>query len=676
MKRNNKGISLVEVVVTVAILAIVGSAVLGFVLTGSNQYKGGTSESNMQYEAQLAGNQLQELIVDASKGIGYKVGTSAGLIDKDSDLTNGPVNVDTNTIKKFYVYSQEEGNNIAYIITWNASEKKLYYSKCIYTLGGAITDDPKYLMANYVANFQADITKASSDKFVKIRLDFELNDKTYSSEYKIKLRNDILVNKEGDEVFNSNGPTFTTVNKVVVNKSSVTVLQGSTYTFSARVSGANFPSQDVTWSLDDSTKTDSTTSIDINTGTITLGPNEKSAGIRVYATSVANPAVSGAATVQTKYFDKITFAKESEINYRKYTAVAYLYGSYLENSDYAIDWIKTDGVTIRIIKAEDGANYRKYTVEITMSESLPLNSEVAITARATQYNKESEKLYYQLSKNPVDHVELVRTGAPIDNSDSSIVYRGENLKFSAKVYLTNGKVDEYAKIKWESIWSGEGSSDIQVGVSDSGTLDIPNDQTVRYDKKYDLIVRAYVEDEKTGKKVYAPELTYVVPKVGIRIVKPTTVNMSINLVKGKTASIGCEVTGVLNQAVAWETSDSKLIILDNTNPSTTIHLLNSAGSGDITLTAKLKTYTNYKSSIYIIPRTSNVYDKNNNTTGYYAPYVSELEGYTSKSTQLTYTDASGIVYEYKSYTSGSQKNWRVTIEGKQYTLSGYKWYQN
>lgn len=675
MNTNNKGLSLIEVVITVAILAIVGSAIVGFILTGSNGYKKGSSESQMQYEAQLAGNQLQELIVDAAKGIKYTKGTSGGQSESLGDISPGGT-IDPNDVKKFYIFSKEDGNNIVYIVTWTAAEKKLYYSKCAYTAGVPITDDPKYLMADYVSNFQADISKASTDKFVKIHMDFELNERTYSTDYKITLRNNILVNESEDNVFTGDLPTLTTVNKVAINKTNVTVLQGSTYTFSARVSGTNFPSQDVTWSLDDSTKTDATTSIDVSTGTITLGPEEKSAGIRVYATSVANPLVSGAATVQTKYFDKITVAKESEINYRKYTAVAYLYGSYLDDADYAIEWIKSAGVTIDVTSTEKNANYRKYTVEITMDDDLPLNSEVAISARATKYDQVSDKLYYVLSKSLLKNVEIVKTSTPVESADTSMVYRGETLTFQAKAYLENGTVDEYAKINWEATWNGEDSSSINLTMTEDGTLVIPNDQTVRYDKQFDLVVRAYVEDELSGQKVYAPELAYVVPKVGITILKPTTVNNSINLVKGKTAAIGCKITGVLNQGIQWESSDTKLVIMNNTSLTTSINLLSSAGSGTITLTAKLQTYTNYKSSIYIIPRSSNVYDKNNNTTGYYAPYAADLDGYTSGSTTLTYTDASGTVFNYKSYMSGSTKNWRVTIQGVTYTLSGYKWNQN
>lgn len=676
MGKNNKGLSLVEVLVTVAILAIVGSAILGFVLAGSKNYEGNSAESKLQYEAQLAGNQLQELIVDAAKGIGYTVGTSGAQSEIESDIpeSGGPGTVDPDAIKKFYIYSKEESNNVAYIITWDAAQKRLFYSKCIYTPGGTITDDPKYLMADYVSNFQADISKAKTNKLVKIHLAFELNNKTYSTDYKITLRNNVLVNKGEDEVFTGDEPTITTVNRVAINRTSVTVLQGSTYTFSARVSGTNFPSQDVTWSLDDSTKTDSSTSIDINTGTITLGPNEKSAGIRVYATSVVNPLVSGAATVQTKYFDKITLAKESEITYRKFTAVAYLYGSYLEEKDYAVDWLTSSGVTVKITDTEDGADYRKYRVEITMADSLPLNSEVAVLARATQYNKESEPISYVLSKNPVENLELVRKGDPVDSTDSTQVYRGETLTFQAKAYLTNGKVDESAKIYWEAIWQGDNSESIQLSMTDTGVLQIPKDQTVRYDKQYDLIITAYVIDEVTEQKVYAPELAYVVPKVSVTIVKPTTVNNSINLVRGKTATVGCKITGVLDQEILWESSDSKLIIGQPSNPTTSINLLSSAGSGSITLRAKLKTYTNYRAAIYIIPRYSNVYDAKSNATGYYAPYVTDLEGYISSSTQLTYTDASGVVYNYK--RSGSS-TWRVTIQGVQYTWnsSKYRWYE-
>lgn len=64
--KNPKGYSLIELIVVVAILAIVGTAVFGFFLTSSRLYKNDSDEVNLQYESQLAVNQLENLLIDAT----------------------------------------------------------------------------------------------------------------------------------------------------------------------------------------------------------------------------------------------------------------------------------------------------------------------------------------------------------------------------------------------------------------------------------------------------------------------------------------------------------------------------------------------------------------------------------------------------------------------------------
>ena len=65
----NKGFTLVEIIIAIAILTIVGGVIGSFVLISQKQYNYGASETDIQYEAQLLVNQLQELLIDASKEV-------------------------------------------------------------------------------------------------------------------------------------------------------------------------------------------------------------------------------------------------------------------------------------------------------------------------------------------------------------------------------------------------------------------------------------------------------------------------------------------------------------------------------------------------------------------------------------------------------------------------------
>ena len=62
MKKDNRGVTLVELLISFAILGIVSAVIAGFITTSSNTYSTLTTEVNLQYESQMAMNQLQGYI--------------------------------------------------------------------------------------------------------------------------------------------------------------------------------------------------------------------------------------------------------------------------------------------------------------------------------------------------------------------------------------------------------------------------------------------------------------------------------------------------------------------------------------------------------------------------------------------------------------------------------------
>ena len=71
-KRENKGFSLVELVVVIAIFSVVSVAIGGFLLAAQRSYAVSANELDIQEEAQLVANQLQEMILDTPLGISYQ----------------------------------------------------------------------------------------------------------------------------------------------------------------------------------------------------------------------------------------------------------------------------------------------------------------------------------------------------------------------------------------------------------------------------------------------------------------------------------------------------------------------------------------------------------------------------------------------------------------------------
>ena len=64
MRKDHKGFTLVELIIAIAILAIVTLAVCGFIVVGSRSYTSANTDIMLQQEAQLALNQISDVIID------------------------------------------------------------------------------------------------------------------------------------------------------------------------------------------------------------------------------------------------------------------------------------------------------------------------------------------------------------------------------------------------------------------------------------------------------------------------------------------------------------------------------------------------------------------------------------------------------------------------------------
>lgn len=70
-KVKDKGFSLVELIVTITILSFVGAVIAAFVGMSMSSYRTNSAEVNIQYQAQLAANQMGNVILSATNGMSY-----------------------------------------------------------------------------------------------------------------------------------------------------------------------------------------------------------------------------------------------------------------------------------------------------------------------------------------------------------------------------------------------------------------------------------------------------------------------------------------------------------------------------------------------------------------------------------------------------------------------------
>lgn len=204
-KLDNRGLTLVELLVTIALVAVVGGVITAFVITAQKQYNQGIAETDLQYEAQLLSNQFQELLLDANEGISYRYGGTrtegannnvpvGNFILNDAGVAEGA----TVTNKELYIYETATYS----VLTWDSVKKEVYYREYDSATKQPITAEPE-LMAEFVSGISVDLSDLEESGILRYDLYFlkEGTGREYSTSHKLKIRNTVLVNKSPDEVY-------------------------------------------------------------------------------------------------------------------------------------------------------------------------------------------------------------------------------------------------------------------------------------------------------------------------------------------------------------------------------------------------------------------------------------------------------------------------------------------
>ncbi|MBR1932032.1 MAG: prepilin-type N-terminal cleavage/methylation domain-containing protein [Lachnospiraceae bacterium] len=159
----NSGLSLVELVAAIAILAVASVAILGFLNASTRHYGKENKDVNLQYEAQVASNQIMELLIDAKSEVDFS---------------------DSGSIRKLTVY---DAADTYYVLTWKQNDHKIYYSEFV---AGAQTANEE-LLAEYVEDFNVDLSKLTVNKTVRFEIQYKNDDKVYTVAQNVTCRNPV-----------------------------------------------------------------------------------------------------------------------------------------------------------------------------------------------------------------------------------------------------------------------------------------------------------------------------------------------------------------------------------------------------------------------------------------------------------------------------------------------------
>ena len=245
MQTDNRGLTLIELIITVAIIAIFSGVVLTFITTGSNTYRSTSSSAKVQMETQELIDRMEDMIIDTNRSLYYANGTgeNIGSAIKNDIKQSGTGNSDGN--KTFIVcneYKNNDGNTSQYIcdvIDWDREDATVYYSQREYTASsssdGAGKDDTetaafsadegdaavfsldeeedgeqnvrnartkvkRSVLATGILDFRADLTRVESDNIVRFQLSTENGKKEIETLHSVSLRNKVKVKKPADSV--------------------------------------------------------------------------------------------------------------------------------------------------------------------------------------------------------------------------------------------------------------------------------------------------------------------------------------------------------------------------------------------------------------------------------------------------------------------------------------------
>ena len=222
MQKQNKGFSLIELIIAIAILVIVTGAVCSFIVITSRNYANGNNDIGVQQEAQLAFNQISDVVIDARNSINYAGEDGSGnfvKVLKDSEFANTP------EVKKLIVYNtlteESEGKTpdpsassvpaasaspstspgtvtadlYNYIFMWQKSDESLYFAKWKQEETEPVSISDFEVLAEHINDFQVDLSQVEERRVVKLMMNFTVGTRGFQMANNVTVRNQIVINE-------------------------------------------------------------------------------------------------------------------------------------------------------------------------------------------------------------------------------------------------------------------------------------------------------------------------------------------------------------------------------------------------------------------------------------------------------------------------------------------------
>lgn len=176
--RDRRGVSLIELLIAVAILAVLSVALMGFMTTGAGAYRSVYGTVSLQTNSQITMNQLQEYLVSCNGGV---------CVEKDSGKT---------TLYVLDTAASDSGATLTeHIFNLDSGTQQITYSrkKAAVPESGNLswtTDADAEVISGNVTDFQVKLNaSANQADAATVSITMKKLGKTYSGTQIISLRN-------------------------------------------------------------------------------------------------------------------------------------------------------------------------------------------------------------------------------------------------------------------------------------------------------------------------------------------------------------------------------------------------------------------------------------------------------------------------------------------------------